>query len=134
MGYTFVRQPPTPVSRQAPALILQLIVSAVAGTLLFLVALASVTLGFQFLNAGKVFPGVTVAGVDVSGLSPEDAAAKLSLSLTYPYSGRVVFRDGDRVWVATPAQLGMVFAPPPLPRRPTAWDAAATCFRASMTN
>ncbi|MEJ5225191.1 MAG: VanW family protein [Anaerolineales bacterium] len=111
MGYTFVRQPPTPISQRAPALFLQVIVSILAGVLIFFTALASVTLGFQFLNAGKVFPGVTVAGVDISGLSPEDAAAKLSLNLTYPYSGRVVFRDGDRVWVATPAQLGMVFDP-----------------------
>ncbi len=111
MGYTFVRQPPTPVSRQAPALLLQLVASLFMGVLIFMTALIVVTLGFQVLNAGKIFPGVTVAGVDISGLSPEDAAAKLSLNLTYPYSGRVVFRDGDRLWVATPAQLGMVFDP-----------------------
>lgn len=111
MGYTFVRQPPAPVNRQAPAFIVQFLVSVISGTLLFLVALTSVTFGFQAVNAGKVFPGVTVAGVDISGLSPEDAAAKLSLNLIYPYSGRVVFRDGGQVWVATPAQLGMVFDP-----------------------
>ncbi|HNN44347.1 MAG TPA: VanW family protein, partial [Nitrospira sp.] len=57
------------------------------------------------------FPGVSVAGVDLSGLSPNDAALKLSQTLSYPITGKVLFRDGDKVWVAAPAELGMVFDP-----------------------
>ncbi len=36
---------------------------------------------------------------------------KLSQTLSYPISGKVLFQDGNKVWVAQPAQLGMVFDP-----------------------
>jgi len=29
--------------------------------------------------------------------------------LSYPYTGKIVLRDGDKVWVVTPAQMGMAF-------------------------
>ena len=63
----------------------------------------------QFVYAGRVFPGVLVAGVDLSGMSPADGTLKLSQKLSYPISGKIVFRQGDKVWVASPVQLGMVF-------------------------
>ncbi len=50
-----------------------------------------------------------MAGVDLSSLTPEQASAALSQHITYPKIGRIVFRDGERVWVATPVELGMVF-------------------------
>jgi vancomycin resistance protein YoaR len=42
-------------------------------------------------------------------LPPEQAALKLSRTLSYPISGKLVLRDGDKAWSASPAQLGMVF-------------------------
>jgi vancomycin resistance protein YoaR len=68
-------------------------------------------LGYQLIYAGRIFPGVSVAGVDLSGMSPNDAAVKLSQTLSYPISGKILFRDGERVWVASPSELGMVFDP-----------------------
>ena len=50
-----------------------------------------------------------MAGVDLSSLTPEQASEALNQHLTYPKNGKIVFRDGDAVWVATPADLGMVF-------------------------
>ncbi len=50
-----------------------------------------------------------MAGVDLSTLTPEQATTVLSQHLTYPTSGRIVFQDGDHVWVATPSELGVVF-------------------------
>jgi vancomycin resistance protein YoaR len=67
------------------------------------------TLGYQLIYAGRIFPGVTVAGVNLSGLTPSDAALKLNQTLSFPISGKVVFRDGANVWLASPVQLGMVF-------------------------
>jgi vancomycin resistance protein YoaR len=49
--------------------------------------------------------------MDLSGLAPNDAALKLSQTLSYPITGKVLFRDGDKLWVASPAELGMVFDP-----------------------
>lgn len=69
------------------------------------------TLSYQLMYAGRIFPGVSVAGVDLSGLSPNQAALKLSQTLSYANTGKLLFRDGEQVWVASPAELGMVFDP-----------------------
>jgi vancomycin resistance protein YoaR len=58
-----------------------------------------------------VFPGVSVGWVDLSGLTPEEAGPKLMESYGYPQHGRLVFRDGENVWVAAPMDLGMYFSP-----------------------
>lgn len=68
-------------------------------------------LGYQLLYAGKIFPGISVGGVDVSGLSPNEAALKLSQTLSYPNTGKILFRDGEKFWVVSPSELGMVFDP-----------------------
>ena len=83
------------MSRRAP-LIAQALAALIAGLLLFFGAIIIWVLGYQLLYAGRIFPGVTVAGVSVSGLSPDNAALKLSETFSYPISGKVVFRNGDR--------------------------------------
>jgi len=87
----------------------QIVAALVAGLFVFLGIIIVWVLGYQLVYAGRIFPGVSVAGVDLSGLSPQAAALKLNQTLSYPTSGKVLFRDGDKVWVAAPAQLGMVF-------------------------
>ncbi len=89
----------------------QIVAALVSGVVLFLALILAWTLGYQLLYAGRIFPGVSVAGVDLSGMKPSDAALKLSQALSYPISGKVLFRDGEKAWVATPAELGMVFDP-----------------------
>src|SRR5574341_476103 len=89
----------------------QIVAAFVSGVILFLVLMIGWTLGYQLLYAGRIFPGVSVAGVDLSGLTPPDAAVKLNQTLSYPINGKILFRDGEKAWVATPAQLGMVFDP-----------------------
>lgn len=89
----------------------QLLAVLSGGFALFIGIVLVWTLGYQLAYAGRIFPGVSVAGVDLSGLSPSEAALKLSQTLSYPNTGKVLFRDGDRVWVASPVELGMVFDP-----------------------
>ncbi len=96
---------------QRTPLLAQLLTALAGGIILFLGAIFLWTLGYQLIYAGRIFPGVSVAGIDLSGMSPQDAALKLSQTLSYPISGKVLFRDGSNVWVASPAQLGMVFDP-----------------------
>ena len=89
----------------------QIVAAFISGVTLFLGIIIIWTLGYQLLYAGRIFPGVSVAGVDLSGLTPSDAALKLNQALSYPITGKVLFKDGEKAWVATPAQLGMVFDP-----------------------
>jgi hypothetical protein len=50
---------------------------------------------------------VSVYGLNLSGLTAEDAARQISAGVAYPYSGRILFRDGERTWAAAPAELGL---------------------------
>src|SRR5215207_1367764 len=89
----------------------QLIAALISGAVLFFGLIITWVLGYHLLYAGRIFPGVSVAGVDLSSLSPSDAAVKLNQTLSYPINGKILFRDGEKAWIATPAQLGMVFDP-----------------------
>jgi vancomycin resistance protein YoaR len=80
------------------------------GIVLFSFLLLVAITTFSIYHAGRVFPGVSVAGVNVSRLSPEDAAARLANKLTYPQTGRIVF-EGDQAWVVKPADLGLYLDP-----------------------
>ncbi|OGO22428.1 MAG: hypothetical protein A2Y54_09145 [Chloroflexi bacterium RBG_16_51_16] len=81
------------------------------GSFIYLGLILFWTMSYQLLYAGRIFPGVSVAGVELSGLSPAEAAIKLSQTLSYPNTGKVLFRDGEKIWVAAPTELGMVFDP-----------------------
>jgi vancomycin resistance protein YoaR len=89
----------------------QALATLIGGISTFLAIVIVWVLGYQLIYAGRIFPGVSVAGVDLSGLSPSDAAVKLSQTLSYPYTGKILFRDGEKIWVASPSELGMVFDP-----------------------
>lgn len=89
----------------------QILAALFGGFVLFLAIIIIWMIGYQLAYAGRIFPGVSVAGVDLSGFSPNDAALKLSQTLSYPITGKILFRDADRVWVASPAEMGMVFDP-----------------------
>ncbi len=89
----------------------QILAALVGGFALFIFIVIAWTLSYQLIYAGRIFPGVSVAGVDVSGLSRNEAVLKLSQTLSYPNTGKVLFRASEQVWVASPAELGMVFDP-----------------------
>ncbi|HMA06896.1 MAG TPA: peptidoglycan binding domain-containing protein, partial [Ramlibacter sp.] len=100
----------SPLSRRAP-IVAQVLATLVGGLLLFIGLTILWVIGYQLVYAGRIFPGVSVAGVDLSGMAPAQAALRLSEKLSYPISGKVVFRDADKAWIASPVQLGMVFDP-----------------------
>ncbi|MFT3893301.1 MAG: VanW family protein [Anaerolineales bacterium] len=89
----------------------QVVAAFVSGVALFVILSLAWTLGYQLLYAGRIFPGVSVAGVDLSGMKPSDAALTLNEKLSYSTTGKILFKDGEQAWVASPAELGMVFDP-----------------------
>ncbi len=78
------------------------------GALIFAGSLVAFLFGTQIWFAGRIFPGVQVAGIDVGGLRPQEAALRIGGGIQYPLQGRILFRDGDKIWVASPAELGLV--------------------------
>lgn len=88
---------------------MQVLTVLFGGPLLFILIIGLISGGYNLLFRGRIFPGVTMAGVDLTNMTPEQATSALSQHIIYPIIGRVVFRHDDNVWVATPAELGMVF-------------------------
>lgn len=106
------RRPRTPAHRGNPAgLIEQLMLAVLAGFLIFGLAAALTFFGTRLWYAGRILPGVTVRGIPVGGLSPHAAAIELVMKLNYPLAGKIVLRDGDKMWVAAPGELGLSIDP-----------------------
>ncbi|MCX6081732.1 MAG: VanW family protein [Chloroflexi bacterium] len=105
----FVR--PDRERRESGAAWIQMSVALLVGASFFLFVLIFLSLGYRLMYSGRIFPGISIAGVDVSGLKTSDAAIKIEAALTFPTSGRIVLRDGGNVWVETPANLGMQLDP-----------------------
>jgi vancomycin resistance protein YoaR len=93
--------------KRSPRL-LQILAAILGSLVLFLAGIGAISSGYQLLFSDRVFPGIWMAGIDLSSLTPEQVLAALNQKITYPRSGKIVFRDGDRSWMATPAELGMV--------------------------
>lgn len=65
--------------------------------------------GYQIYYDGMIYPGVTVWGVDLSGMSEEEAKAALEGRFTYPETTVITFRDSANIWPMTAGDLGVAF-------------------------
>ncbi len=63
--------------------------------------------GYSALYPNRIFPGVTVGGVDLSNLKLEDAVVKLQTEQSFSTNGKLMLVDGQQSWLATPVQLGL---------------------------
>lgn len=82
--------------------------AAFAGAVALVAAIALVfSIVYSLLYLGRIYPGVHVGGVDLSGVRRTDAVAMLSQQLTYPLAGQVTLNYRDRNFVYSPAQLGL---------------------------
>lgn len=77
-----------------------------------LVVLAAAVVGllaFENSYENRIYPGVVIWGVDLSGKSPDEASEALAAAFPYPSQMAFRFRDPGtgQEWVATPAQLGV---------------------------
>ncbi len=90
----------------------QQLLTAMALSLVFTLILALlVILAYQIWFAGRIFPGVQVAGIPVGGLSPAQAAEEIAAQITFPTEGRIVLQDKENLWVASPQELGLFLDP-----------------------
>jgi hypothetical protein len=65
------------------------------GLLLAILILSAVILKYERDYADKIHPGVTVAGVDLSGLTLGQAVVNLNANLTYGRLGQLHFSNGQ---------------------------------------
>jgi vancomycin resistance protein YoaR len=89
----------------------QVLLALVLAVLLFGLGLSGLLIGFHVTYMERIYPGVRVGWVDVSGLTVEEATDLLASAYDYPLSGQITLKDGDRTWVASPSQVGLFLGP-----------------------
>lgn len=87
----------------------RLAVVAVTSVATFALGAGALAGAHQLRYRGRIFHGVSVWGIDLSGQTPLQAASSLSLRFQYPNQPAFQLDDGDRTWTATPAELGVAF-------------------------
>ena len=97
---------PSPLS-----LLAQLGTALWMGLVIAIVVFLLVNLAAGAVFSGRVYPGVSAAGLPLAGLKLSQASALLTITPGYPENGRLTLVYGERQWVVTPAQLG-VFSDP----------------------
>ncbi len=90
---------------------LKITFALVGGIALFVMALSLGTVGFRSIYQGRIFPGVYLGWINLSGQTPVDAANLLAEKITYPDEGLITLQYDDLSWQATPAELGLFFSP-----------------------
>ncbi len=86
----------------------QALTALLLGAVTFLTLCVIFLAGFEIWFAGRIFPGVTVAGVDVSGMSQAEAAEKISTAISFPENGTILLQYQQSGWVTTPQELGLL--------------------------
>lgn len=99
----YVRQPMA--SKPSPQG--QALVALTLGLALFVFLLLMAPSAYGMAYAGRIFPGVSVGGVDLSRLTVDEAASLLAQRLSYPQQGKIVYQDGSSLWIATPTEVGL---------------------------
>ena len=87
--------------------LVQALTALLLGAALFVVLLALLPGIYSSMYNGRIFPGIAVGGVELSGMSTQQAATLLAQRLDYPQRGKIVFQEGTNLWTATPAELGL---------------------------
>ncbi len=79
------------------------------GLVILALVLGVFLVAFQIRVQDRIVPGVSVAGIDVSGMTYEEATTALANSYTYANEAIYTFRDGDRIWQMSAEDLGVSF-------------------------
>lgn len=85
--------------------------SLAGGITLFLLVIGLATAGFRSIYSGRIFPGIYLGWVNLSGQTPEDAAELIRDEFGYAENGQIILQYDDLDWKATPGELGMFFSP-----------------------
>ena len=94
--------PPKPRQKSQGCSVWLVIVPLLAATITVLAVCGAVTLGVTLIYSSGVLPKVSVAGVNVGGLSEQAAAEHLRATWN-----KLTLRDGERAWTINPEVLGI---------------------------
>ena len=96
------------IQQQKASPFAQILTAILMGMFLFFILVGLFLGGYQLVNRNRIYPGVTIHGIDVGGLTQEEAILKVGNQVNYPITGRVTFSYQDQTWTFTPMQLGFI--------------------------
>ncbi|MGB9640227.1 MAG: VanW family protein, partial [Anaerolineales bacterium] len=96
-----------PAARTSPqALLTQFLIAIFGGSFLFGFTLIILLIGFNLAYQGKIFPGISMAGIDLSGMTLDQAMITIQKQIAFADSGEIVLQDGKQIWRFHPSELG----------------------------
>lgn len=78
-----------------------------AGLFLFLVLGFSSILFDQIWHAGRILPGISMIGIDLSGMEIGQAAQTLTENISFGQGGHITLQYSDTSWPILPSQIGL---------------------------
>ena len=90
---------------------LQIIIALCLGVVLFGLFAGIYLVSYEVNHRDTIFPGVSMSGVDLSGLTIDEAAQVIHEQLNYPSKGRLLVTDQEQNWLYTPQQVGLNIDP-----------------------
>lgn len=102
--------PPRPKSQSSlAAWLVRLPLLTFMGMFVLLFVLAVFLVAFQIRVQDRVVPGVSAAGIELGGMTYDEAVQALANQYTYANEAIFTFRDGDRIWQMSAEDLGVSF-------------------------
>lgn len=98
--------------RNEPSLnpwIIRLPILLISGAVLLAGALIALVVAFQFMYTDKIMPGMSAYGVNLGGMTREQAVQALASQFTYDKNAVFTFRYGDQFWQMNAGELGIGF-------------------------
>ena len=98
-----------PLLPKAPLLVrlLRMAIVSFVGASLLVITFAIALIAFQLSLNDRIVPGVSIGETDVGGMTRAEAAAALKSEYQALEAVVYTFRDGERSWTATAAELGL---------------------------
>ena len=90
--------------------LLRFVVLSVIGATMLALLLLMLLIAWQVVLQDRVVPGVTVGGVDLSGMTEVEAASALNEEFAPLAESVYLLRDGERTWQARASELGLRIA------------------------
>jgi len=89
-----------------------LLIAIVTSGFAFLGGTAALLFGLRLAYNDLALPGVGTGGMNLTGMDATQIESGLSLAFDYPQAGMIGLRDGDNLWEAKPADLGVAIDVP----------------------
>jgi len=92
-------------------LLIKIFASLAGGIALFGLVIGLASLTFRTIYSGRIFPGIYLGWVNLSGQTPLDALDLIQEEFNFPEDGLITLQYDDLNWEVTPEELGLFFSP-----------------------